>query len=45
MGRGRIGVRDWAIAAGVAAILLVTGLTGQRSATNLDLPGGFTRPG
>ncbi|GAA3774876.1 histidine kinase [Plantactinospora mayteni] len=39
MGRGRIGVRDWAIAAGVAAILLVTGLTGQRSATNLDLLG------
>ncbi|WP_446214827.1 sensor histidine kinase [Micromonospora sp. IBHARD004] len=39
MSRGRIGVRDWAIAAGVAAILLVTGLSGQHSATNLDLLG------
>jgi signal transduction histidine kinase len=39
MSRGRIGVRDWAIAAGVAAILLVTGLSGQRPATNLDLLG------
>jgi signal transduction histidine kinase len=38
MSRGRIGVRDWAIAVGVAAILLVTGL-GQHSATNLDLLG------
>jgi signal transduction histidine kinase len=34
-----IGVRDWAIAAGVAAILLVTGLSGQHSATSLDLLG------
>jgi len=39
MSRGRIGVRDWTIAAGVAAILLVTGLSGQHSATNLDLLG------
>ena len=39
MSRGPIGVRDWAIAAGVAAILLVTGLSGQHSATNLDLLG------
>jgi signal transduction histidine kinase len=39
MGRGRIGVRDWAIAAGVAAILLVTGLSGQQAGTNLDLLG------
>ena len=39
MSRGRIGVRDWAIAAGVAAILLVTGLSGQRYDTNLDLLG------
>ena len=39
MSRGRIGVKDWAIAAGVAAILLVTGLSGQHSATNLDLLG------
>ncbi|MGH3389613.1 MAG: DUF7134 domain-containing protein, partial [Actinomadura sp.] len=39
MGTGRIGVRDWAIAAGVAAILLVTGLSGQHPATSLDLPG------
>ncbi len=39
MSRGRSAVRDWAIAGGVAAILLVTGLSGQRSATNLDLLG------
>src|SRR5918999_1567625 len=39
MSRGRIGVRDWAIAVGVAAVLLVTGLSGQRSAANLDLLG------
>jgi len=39
MSRGRIGVKDWAIAAGVAAILLVTGLSGQHSATNRDLLG------
>src|SRR5436190_13320433 len=39
MSRGRIGVRDGAIAAGVAAILLVTGLSGQHAATNLDLLG------
>ncbi|MFI0356398.1 sensor histidine kinase [Actinomadura sp. 9N407] len=36
MSRERIGVRDWAIAAGVAAILLVTGLSGQPSPTHLD---------
>ncbi|GAA3936497.1 histidine kinase [Actinomadura viridis] len=39
MSRGRIALRDFAIAAGVAAILLVTGLSGQRSATSLDLLG------
>ncbi|MFF5261531.1 histidine kinase [Actinomadura viridis] len=39
MSRGRIGLRDCAIAAGVAAILLVTGLAGQRSAAGLDLLG------
>jgi signal transduction histidine kinase len=33
------GVRDWAIAVCVAAALLVTGLSEQRSATNLDLLG------
>ncbi|MFD8560122.1 sensor histidine kinase [Streptosporangium canum] len=35
----RAGVRDWAIAVGVAATLLVTGLSGQNSATRLDLFG------
>jgi signal transduction histidine kinase len=35
----RAGVRDWAIAVGVAATLLVTGLSGQHSATSLDLLG------
>jgi signal transduction histidine kinase len=43
MSRGRFGagpgVRDWAIAVCVAAALLVTGLSEQRSATNLDLLG------
>ncbi|MBA2810537.1 sensor histidine kinase [Streptomyces sp. KM273126] len=39
MDRGRIGVVDWAIAVGVAAILLVTGLSGEHSATSLDLLG------
>jgi signal transduction histidine kinase len=39
MSRGRIGVSDWVIAVGVAAILLVTGLAGQRSATIPDLLG------
>jgi signal transduction histidine kinase len=33
MSRGRIGVGDWVIAVGVAAILLITGLSGQRSVT------------
>ncbi|MFF4620535.1 sensor histidine kinase [Nonomuraea jabiensis] len=33
------GVTDWAIAVGVAAALLVTGLSGQHSATGLDLLG------
>ncbi|MFI9583656.1 sensor histidine kinase [Streptomyces sp. NPDC052236] len=33
------GVRDWAIAVCVAATLLVTGLSGERSATGLDLLG------
>ncbi|GAA3368018.1 histidine kinase [Streptomyces sannanensis] len=32
-------VRDWAIAVGVAVALLATGLSGQHSATNLDLLG------
>jgi signal transduction histidine kinase len=36
MARGRIGVRDWAIAVGVAGILLVTGLSWQHAATDLD---------
>jgi signal transduction histidine kinase len=39
MRRGRIGVIDWVIAVGVAAILVVTGLSGQPSAANLDLLG------
>jgi signal transduction histidine kinase len=39
MRRGRIGVSDWLIAAGVAATLLVTGLSEQRSATIPDLLG------
>src|SRR5512139_2861853 len=39
MGTARIGVRDWLIAAGVAAILLVTGVSEQHSATGLDLLG------
>jgi signal transduction histidine kinase len=39
MSTGRSGVRDWAIAVCVAATLLVTGLSGQHSATNLDLLG------
>ncbi|MGR4878033.1 sensor histidine kinase [Streptomyces sp. LARHCF249] len=37
--RVRAGVRDWLIAVGVAAALLVTGLSGQHSATGLDLLG------
>lgn len=39
MSRGQFGVRDGAIAVGVAAILLVTGLYGQHSATVPDLLG------
>ncbi|MFJ8053179.1 sensor histidine kinase [Streptomyces luteogriseus] len=43
MSAGEAGIRarvgDWFIAAGVAAALLVTGVSGQRSATNLDLLG------
>ncbi|MGV9310559.1 sensor histidine kinase [Nonomuraea sp. NPDC003727] len=39
MSSGRIGVGDWATAAGMAAILLVTGLSGQHSATYRDLLG------
>ncbi|MFC8616048.1 sensor histidine kinase [Micromonospora purpureochromogenes] len=43
MDRGRFGVpagvRDWAIAVGVAAALLVAGLSEQQSATNVDLLG------
>ncbi len=37
--RVRAGVRDWLIAVGVAAALLVTGLSGQHSATGLGLLG------
>ncbi|MCI2418559.1 histidine kinase [Saccharopolyspora sp. K220] len=36
MSRGRIVAGDWAIAVGVAAILLVSGLSGQHLATSLD---------
>jgi signal transduction histidine kinase len=36
MSRGRIAVLDWAIAVGVAAALLVAGLSSQHPATNLD---------
>jgi signal transduction histidine kinase len=43
MSAGETGVRarvaDWVIAVGVAGALLVTGLSGQRSATNWDLLG------
>jgi len=39
MGRGRVGVSDWAIAVGVAAILLATGLSGHRPATGVDVLG------
>ncbi|MGN9892552.1 sensor histidine kinase [Micromonospora sp. L31] len=43
MDRGRFGVpagvRDWAIAVGVAAALLAAGLSGQQSDTNVDLLG------
>jgi signal transduction histidine kinase len=39
MGRARISVRDWAVAAGVAAILVVTGLSGHHTATTLHLLG------
>ncbi|NYF58012.1 sensor histidine kinase [Micromonospora purpureochromogenes] len=43
MDRGRFGVpagvRDWVIAVGVAAALLIAGLSGQHSATNVDLLG------
>ncbi|WP_326770924.1 sensor histidine kinase (plasmid) [Streptomyces sp. NBC_01591] len=43
MSKGRFGVpagvRDWVIAVGVAAALLVTGLSGQHSATSLGLLG------
>ncbi|GAA3414140.1 sensor histidine kinase [Streptosporangium vulgare] len=35
MGTGWAGVRDWAIAVGVAATLLVTALSGRHSATDL----------
>ncbi|MFD9080114.1 sensor histidine kinase [Streptomyces erythrochromogenes] len=37
--RVRAGVRDWLIALGVAGALLVTGLSGQHSATGLGLLG------
>ncbi|MFC7383436.1 sensor histidine kinase [Sphaerisporangium rhizosphaerae] len=39
MSTGRAGVTDWVIAVGVAAALLVTGLSGQGSATYVDLLG------
>ncbi|MFJ3833753.1 sensor histidine kinase [Streptomyces sp. NPDC090046] len=37
--RVRAGIRDWLVAVGVAAALLVTGLSGQHSATGLGLLG------
>ena len=39
MGSARIGLRDWLIAAGVAAILLITGASENRSAAGPDLVG------
>ncbi|MGW5973434.1 sensor histidine kinase [Streptomyces sp. NPDC055186] len=43
MSAGESGVRarfgDWALAVGVVAVLLVTGLSGQRAATDFALPG------
>ncbi|MBT2442766.1 sensor histidine kinase [Streptomyces sp. ISL-36] len=39
MGRGLIGVKDWATAAAMAVILLVTGVSRQHSATDLGLLG------
>ncbi|GAB2759016.1 sensor histidine kinase [Streptomyces bullii] len=39
MGRGRFGVGDGAIAVGVAATLLITGVSGRHTATHLDLLG------
>ncbi|WP_067834579.1 sensor histidine kinase [Nocardia lijiangensis] len=39
MSRARIRIGDWAVAVAVAAILLVTGLSVQHSATNLDALG------
>ncbi|RST12603.1 sensor histidine kinase [Streptomyces sp. WAC05374] len=39
MGGERIGAGDWAIAAGVAVILLVTGLSGERSAAAFEVVG------
>jgi signal transduction histidine kinase len=39
MRRAQVGVSDWVVAVGVAAILLVTGLSGQRSTTIPDLLG------
>ncbi|MGV4889465.1 sensor histidine kinase (plasmid) [Streptomyces viridosporus] len=35
----RVGAGDWGVAVGVAAALLVTGLSGQRSAANLEVLG------
>lgn len=39
MRTGRIAVKDWGIAVGVAAVLLVAGLAKQHPATSLDLLG------
>ncbi|MEV6843624.1 histidine kinase [Actinoplanes sp. NPDC051411] len=39
MGRARIGVLDWMIAVGVAAVLLIAGLSEHRPATGFDLLG------
>ncbi|MEV4390374.1 sensor histidine kinase, partial [Micromonospora sp. NPDC049580] len=39
MSTGRAGVRDWAIAVGVAAVLLVAGLSADRSTLDSDLLG------
>ncbi|WP_431957821.1 sensor histidine kinase [Nocardia lijiangensis] len=39
MTRARIGIADWAVSAAVSAVLLVTGLSGHRDSTNLDVLG------
>ncbi|WP_106402294.1 sensor histidine kinase [Actinocorallia populi] len=39
MDRGRVSAGDWSVAVGVAVVLLVTGLSGQRAVAGLDLLG------